>query len=117
MAAKKRKIDVTEFRAWLEGVEEMQGPEWVPNLEQWQRIREKIDSIREDAPVPKQQRAEQPAPQQQRPVQYAQPAPQYSTLGAEPQRSQPIPRQTQPGGMIKTPDLDTGDGTYESGFA
>ena len=32
---------------WLSGVEEMQEEGWVPNSQQWQRIRKKIDEIGE----------------------------------------------------------------------
>lgn len=45
-----RRITINDFRMWLEGVEEMQSENWVPDARQWQRIREKIDSI-EDTPV------------------------------------------------------------------
>lgn len=53
--AQTRRITINDFRMWLEGVEEMQSEDWVPDARQWQRIREKIDSI-EDTP--------RPAPQQ-----------------------------------------------------
>jgi hypothetical protein len=38
-------ITVKEFRMWLEGVEEMQADGWVPDARQWQRIRDKINTV------------------------------------------------------------------------
>lgn len=45
--AKKRnkKISLKEFRAWLEGVEELQPKDWSPSSEQWKLIRDKIKYI------------------------------------------------------------------------
>ena len=45
MAGKKRskKTTLENFRSWLEGVEEMQGDDWVPTMEHWKKIRDKID--------------------------------------------------------------------------
>lgn len=36
---------LAEFRAWLEGVEELQDEDWSPNKSQWDLIREKINNI------------------------------------------------------------------------
>lgn len=47
MAAKKKKITLAEFRAWLEGVEELQPAGWSPTADQWTLIREKIETIKE----------------------------------------------------------------------
>lgn len=38
-------ISISEFRAWLAGVEDMQSDGWHPNQEQWGRIRAKILSV------------------------------------------------------------------------
>lgn len=38
-------IDVDTFKAWLQGVEDMQGDDWCPSLDQWRKIRQKIDLI------------------------------------------------------------------------
>lgn len=45
-------IDVDTFKAWLQGVEDMQSPDWAPNVEQWRKIRQKIDQLEvpEDQP-------------------------------------------------------------------
>ena len=47
MAAKRKnkKVSLKEFKAWLEGVEEMQPEDWHPTPEQWRVIREKINTI------------------------------------------------------------------------
>lgn len=45
---KTKTISLKEFKMWLEGVEEMQADGWVPDARQWQRIRDKIDSIKEE---------------------------------------------------------------------
>jgi hypothetical protein len=44
---KKKVISIQEFKAWLEGVEEMQGSTWIPDAKQWKRIRQKINQIHE----------------------------------------------------------------------
>jgi len=44
-----KKISVKEFRHWLEGVEEMQPEDWIPDARQWKRIREKFNEI-DDTP-------------------------------------------------------------------
>lgn len=41
----KKKISMLEFRAWLQGVEELQPKDWTPTAEQWKLIRNKIDTI------------------------------------------------------------------------
>lgn len=40
-----KKITLEEFKAWLEGISEMHPQNWVPSLEQWTAIKEKIYSI------------------------------------------------------------------------
>jgi len=45
--AKKRvkKYTLAEFKAWLEGIEEIQPDDWSPDVNQWKMIREKIRAI------------------------------------------------------------------------
>lgn len=52
MAAKKRnkKQTLEEFKAWLEGVEEISGSDWTPSKEQWKMIRERINNIKDPEP-------------------------------------------------------------------
>lgn len=45
-----KKISLREFRAWLQGVEELQPEDWHPDHEQWKKIRNKIDNIVEEEP-------------------------------------------------------------------
>jgi len=48
MAARKKamkKCTLKEFRAWLEGIEEIQPDSWSPDATQWNMIRQKIGSI------------------------------------------------------------------------
>lgn len=47
MARKKavKKYTLAEFKAWLEGIEEIQPAEWHPDLAQWKMIRDKISAI------------------------------------------------------------------------
>ena len=48
MARKRtKKQTLSEFRAWLSGVEELQPADWAPDATQWKLIREKIDNIAE----------------------------------------------------------------------
>lgn len=44
----KKKQTLAEFKAWMEGVEELQPDDWCPNAEQWKTIREKIKGIVEE---------------------------------------------------------------------
>ena len=38
-------IDIDTFKAWLSGVEDMQGDDWTPCAEQWKKIRSKINLL------------------------------------------------------------------------
>lgn len=44
---KKTKISLAEFKAWLEGVEDLQDDDWSPSKVQWEKIRQKIECIDE----------------------------------------------------------------------
>jgi len=43
--SEQKTITFDHFKAWLEGIEELQDEEWTPNASQWRKIREKISSI------------------------------------------------------------------------
>lgn len=118
-------ISVREFRMWLQGVEEMQDAGWTPTTQQWAKIREKIDSIR-DMAIP-----ETPVNIQMSPT-FVNPnvrAPGLATheqvvIPAGPSNLNYTPEPTfinpllaGSGGQIKTPDIDTSNGGYRSGFA
>jgi len=95
------------FKAWLSGIEEMQGEDWVPNAEQWKRIKEKLFEI-EEAPVVEATPA-RPAAQAYVP-QYA-PAPMPSAFEPAP-RMQPMNQMGQPFTQPsqRTPDIDSSNG-------
>lgn len=130
--AKKRnkKITLNEFKAWLEGVEELQPEDWSPNAEQWKLIRDKINSIKEEVvkqqpkQVDQQNITPQPQPQPQ-PAQRSAQAPSSMPLPPPPPTSGGVPSDAQidmspeaskmfkPGGAgegtarTKTPDINS----------
>jgi hypothetical protein len=119
-----KQCTLSEFRAWLSGVEEMQPDEWIPNKTQWELIREKIDSIIVEEVI---QTVTQQIPSGMinRQVEY-QPQPQQFNIQPLPQEHiVPIDYEISPeaqvllygkGGKHKTPNLDTSDGTYRTSF-
>lgn len=131
---KKAKQTLSEFKAWLEGVEELQPDNWAPNHDQWQLIRGRINGIVE--PVPEVVKA--PAPQQPVNPMAPRPQPVNPAYAAPPVPSSvpsgpvvkthdgtayaPAPQESAPqmttgdGGRSKTPNIDTTDGSYESSF-
>lgn len=129
MAAKRKRISLNEFRAWLEGVEELQANDWTPSADQWKLIRAKMNNI----VAQKQQSTPAPTPQgfhtpgRVSPVQELQaslpPLPPLSPPvggippgvgGMSPEAKAMMP--TQPGGKSVTPNIDTTDGKYQSNF-
>lgn len=38
-------MTMTQFRAWLQGITDMQPANWHPNLEQWNTIKQRLDSV------------------------------------------------------------------------
>ncbi len=114
---RKPKQTLAEFRAWLSGVEELQTDDWFPTMEQWSLIRGRIDKIIEPEPI----------------VEHLLPSGSVSTQPFIPHADAPaigIPPPPPasggvPGGNIEpnqnissisTPNIDTTDGQYESGF-
>ena len=117
-----KKISMKEFRMWLQGVEEMQADDWVPDARQWQRIREKIDSVDDGQPVV--QTPAVSAPVQQQPAQTF--APPLPAVPAGPSMMPPPSRMAQGPASgpfakgntpVRTPDIDSSSGKYESSFA
>lgn len=146
-----KKITLNEFRAWLEGVEELQADDWSPTYDQWQLIRNKINNIVEevkevqvpanvpDVPPPAgplptyggrtvsgdtfgspgtNPAFVPPAPPMPPPPMGGAlddmemtPAAQAALNGKLPSTMVPSPD-----GKIKTPNLDTSDGNFTSGF-
>lgn len=148
---KTKPISVKEFRMWLQGVEEMQADNWVPNSQQWKRIRAKIDQIEGTEtypatyaarpvpygpaaptggePLPPGMELVFPPRDGSAPAASGSPTPTPSGLNVPTPPSQPAPRATAtPSGMpvtlatgspnvpVKTPDVDTSKGNYNSQF-
>jgi hypothetical protein len=147
MAARKKvkkKITLSEFKAWLEGADDFHGKDWAPTGEQWKMIREKIDSIEEPKPEIRevvkevsvqQTRPAAPAPAPAEvpalppnvppppPVSGGVPAGEVIKGSSLPAAAQPAipsampqPSAEAPGGRSTTPNIDTSDGNYKSGF-
>lgn len=144
MATKKKtstkKYTLSEFKAWLEGVEELQPANWSPDATQWKLIRDRLFSIVEDvAPAPaapihqdyvssqsyaQAPRYAEPAPYQPpidswvpppsavAPMVEATPAAQALMSG----KKLPTSMVPDASGKLKTPDINTSDGNYESSF-
>lgn len=111
----KKELSMSQFRAWLEGVEEMQDEDWHPSASQWKTIRAKFDLIVEaKAPVA--------APIAIGPMPIA-PAPAPMYREREWAAPPPIPEaEVSPAAKAimsgKTPqELDTADGNYDSAFS
>jgi hypothetical protein len=124
---KKAKQTLNEFRAWLQGVEEMQEDGWIPSIDQWKLIRDRIDNITEPTPVAPAFDAVHRQPVRQQVRQPAAPhgafdAPDASSSfdGATVDLTAPVPRAPKQGqpqtslGAEKTPDVEAG--AYKSGF-
>ena len=136
-----KKITLSEFRAWLSGVEEMQKLDWFPSAEQWQTIRDKINLIEEQKTqnfnqgMSRQEPARPvdntsnfnrhpdvnrfgdsylPGPEQLMPN--IQMTPELQAKYLEIQKNPSLPGLSQGGDRIKTPDIDTGNGLFSSSF-
>lgn len=129
---KDKQITLAEFRAWLEGIEELQTTSWFPTGPQWKRIRKKIDLIIEQKPqtvvqygpqatsqthqLPRQQHFEAPSNTSLLPPSDAQ-VPSDLTQAQTHHQQAPVGRLNVQGGRIKTPNIDTSDGSYVAPFA
>lgn len=51
MSTKITGYTVEQFKAWLDGIEEMQPKNWAPDAEQWKTIRKKINTLRDVTPT------------------------------------------------------------------
>lgn len=126
---KRKAISLREFRAWLDGVEELQPQGWHPTQEQWMLIRTKIDCIeeRENLSTENQMKVKQPSSYNTIPTppSILPPLP-PSGLAPSPQPYMPPPP-TQPVGAIgggivdvtgrvRTPNIDTTQNGFESPF-
>lgn len=125
-------VTLSEFRAWLSGVEEMQPAGWAPDAAQWKKIRDKIATISDtitDAPSTvvagtNSPSASQPAPAKV--VHHPLTPPQSTFIPSGMVPRQPTNLMSGPiatgdgsntSSPVKTPSIDTSDGTYKSTFA
>jgi len=136
MARKKatKKYTLNEFKAWLEGIEEIQPNDWSPDASQWEMIRSKIIAIvpevieKKVSVAPKETVRPMPQfPPQGMGLPDAQmgmaagsslPAPEM-TPAAKAALSGNLPKEmvtTPDGGKGSTPNIDTSDGNYDSSF-
>lgn len=76
---KKTKISLAEFKAWLEGVEDLQDDDWSPSKVQWEKIRQKIENIDEGVVNTLSQPSQQSVSYQ--PIAYPQPVNTQSAFG------------------------------------
>ncbi|MGI0076381.1 MAG: hypothetical protein ACREAU_03130 [Nitrosopumilaceae archaeon] len=127
-----KQISLAEFRAWLEGVEELQPARWSPNSNQWKLIRQKIDCIQAPAPITVQQTTppqymhnqRQPTEQALTEVDgQASALPDLAVPGIPINLSSVFKHHQQPiggiktqGGTIVTPNIDTSSGGFKSSF-
>jgi hypothetical protein len=135
----KKYYTLSEFKAWLEGVEELQPANWSPDTTQWKLIRDRLFSIVEEPPqqhvVEHQNHAqyypEAPVPTRMPQPEYVPPANAWvpppsavapmveATPAAQALLSgKKLPSSMVPdaSGKLKTPDVDTSDGNYGSSF-
>lgn len=139
----KKEYTLTEFKAWLEGIEEMQPTNWAPDQNQWATIREKLMNIVEEVveveapsapnvpmpagPIPRAQPSQMPPAGMQPPPGPPPNIPMTSALDSANVEMTPaaaaalkgnLPTNMVPGpdGKLKTPDMDTTDGNFNSTF-
>jgi hypothetical protein len=122
-----QEITIREFRMWLAGVEEMQPSNWVPDDRQWAIIRNKIDSVMD---TPQVQPVAQPIVAS--PVTTIPPEPIYrdptipvSHAASGLSMVQPVQpahnaalfaNADNPTAPVRTPNVDTSTGGYNSAF-
>lgn len=120
MTTENKKITVRELQTFIEAVEfAADTDDWIPSERQWKRIRSMIDNLVEEAPRqtrsdPYPLPAPAPMPAPDRPVMMA-----PGGLGGRAPAPAPSPAlaSSSPGIPVKTPDIDTSAGPYNSGFA
>jgi hypothetical protein len=121
----KKSQTLAEFKAWLQGITEIQPANWAPDAAQWRMIKDRIDNIIEQEFQPVQTQTIPTGPMYRAPVATSG-LPIPSSLGGPEQQVEELPRRrrqaappmvTVPEQKIKTPDIDTSNGGYDSSFA
>ena len=122
MAAKRKRVTLNEFKAWLDGVEELQLDDWTPTPPQWVLIRAKIDNIVEQkgtTTVVNNPVQGVPRPMQPQITGFV-PPPDVGGIpaGQVVEMTPEAKALLQPGANNKqtTPNIDTADGNYSSSF-
>lgn len=130
-------IDIDTFKAWLSGVEDMQGDDWTPTPEQWKKIRAKINLLvipeyEDPKPAfpPNYATPRYPGyvppvtsiPVMNPPDGYAHARPNLGTSGPQLGQAGALPGFSAPGAgsgssHLLSPPADTGDAPYESAFS
>lgn len=109
-------ITIAEFKQWLSGVEDMQPDGWVPNAEQWKKIRAKIASVAEsfeeaeDVPLTRTAPVSEPHYQQ-----YNQPVVHHPQYTPAPQR--PYIPASSLGDELFIPSASNADHAFDQGLA
>lgn len=62
--SKEKKLSVSDFKNWLEGVLDFQEEGWTPNLDQWNKILEKVEELDDTPPAPAVTNTSEPPPPQ-----------------------------------------------------
>ncbi len=120
----RKKISLSEFKAWLEGVEELHPSDWSPDKDQWKLIRNKIKNIIEDqttphsvpgphAPLPPVHPVKSGMPPTGVPIPPGAPPVTEESLSISPAAAAMLKADN---GKTKTPNIDTTDGSYNSTF-
>jgi predicted transcriptional regulator len=120
VATKRKKVTLNEFKAWLEGVEELQPKNWSPSSEQWKLIRTKMDYII-IPPEAQQSRVPNPmVPPQLQQIPGMVPAPPVGGIPANSIVDMSAEAKKMLGGSSDgkhpTPNIDTSDGNFNSSF-
>lgn len=120
-----KKLGINEFRTWLEGVEAFQPEGWVPSLDQWKIIREKIDQLN-DEPTPARVTGYVPPQysQQSQTPEMQIPAESQLSRSTTSQNRPPRPTPSVVGPVVTSPPIDGTNGLakdpnagYESSFS
>jgi len=127
MAKRKQKQTLREFRAWLQGVEELQPDGWSPNPTQWKLIRERIDGVIEEKVIVEKVTKTEPSPVSMNPI-YQNGNPNFmappiqssippGAVNAEMSNDAKQMLSPKSGKNAKTPDIDGSAGPTGSSFA
>jgi hypothetical protein len=112
-------ISLKDFKSWLQGVEDMQEDDWIPNAVQWKKIRSKINLLDDAQQAPYRQNNSPVVntPQYMSPMPMPIPMPSPSQ-GFSSAFDTYIPPPAGPSILAspKTPDIDTSDGSYQTGY-